>query len=93
MRPLQVYLEEADLQRLERWSRQRGWTKSQTIRAAIRALTHDAQDDPILSLSGMVHGLPRDASEHFDRYLNETFVAESPARYGRSSRAKPRVRR
>ncbi|MGH7323928.1 MAG: hypothetical protein ACREJ9_04685 [Candidatus Rokuibacteriota bacterium] len=31
-RPLQVYLDEADLKRLEKWSGERGWTKSQAVR-------------------------------------------------------------
>jgi hypothetical protein len=94
MKPLQVYLEESDLQRLDDWSRERGWTKSQAIRAAVRALTQGPAEDPVLSLSGMVHGLPTDCSENFDRYLNATFVAETPARYGRQTRrSKPRIRR
>src|SRR5207247_2367323 len=37
MRPLQVYLDERDLKSLEAWARERGWTKSQAIRAAVRA--------------------------------------------------------
>lgn len=94
MKPLQVYVDDTELERLDAWSRQRGWTKSQAIRAAIRALTQSQPTDPILSLSGMVHGLPADCSEHFDRYLNETFVAEAPAEYrARRRRAKPSVRR
>ena len=94
MKPLQVYVDPADLARLEDWSRARGMTKSQAIRAAIRALTQRQDDDPLLSLSGMVHDrLPADVSEHFDRYLQETFVAEAPASYprrGRRSRARAR---
>src|SRR5437763_699692 len=38
-KPLQVYLEERELARLAAWARARGWTKSQAIRAAVRALT------------------------------------------------------
>jgi hypothetical protein len=94
MKPLQVYVDDADLTRLEDWSRARGMTKSQAIRAAIRALTQRQGEDPLLSLSGMVHDrLPADVSEHFDRYLQETFVAETPASYpqrGRRSRARAR---
>ena len=95
MKPLQVYVDDADLARLEDWSHRRGMTKSQAIRAAIRALTHPTEeDDPLLSLSGMVHDrLPTDASEHFDRYLQETFVAEPPASYTqrrRRTRTRPR---
>lgn len=80
-RPLQVYLDDADLDRLEAWARQRGWTKSQAIRAAVRALTREAADDPLLELSGDIDGLPADLSARFHRYLGETFVAESPAPY------------
>ena len=80
-RPLQVYLDEADLERLEAWSKSRGWTKSQAIRAAVRALTRSRPEDPLLAASGMIDGLPRDCSEQFDRYLTETFVAEKRAPY------------
>ena len=75
-RPLQVYVDEDELERLESWARERGWSKSQAVRAAIRALvrSHAAPPDtPLLSLSGMVaDGLPSDLSENFDRYLSET---------------------
>jgi hypothetical protein len=92
-RPLQVYLDDKDLERLEAWARERGWTKSQAIRVAVRALTRKPADDPLLGLSGDIDGLPADLSANFQRYLDETFVAESPApsRTGRRS-AKP-VRR
>ncbi len=93
-RPLQVYLEEQDLQRLEAWARERGWTKSQAIRAAVRALTRRPTEDPLLALSGDIDGLPADLSEHFDRYLDETFVAEPRAPYhARRRRSRPAVRR
>jgi hypothetical protein len=87
-RPLQVYLDDADLDRLETWARERGWTKSQAIRAAVRALTRKPADDPLLELSGDIDGLPPDLSANFQRYLNETFVAESPPPY-RTSRRRP----
>jgi len=32
-------------------------------------------EDPILSLSGIAHGLPPDASERVDYYLNQPYVA------------------
>lgn len=80
-RPLQVYLDEQDLERLEAWARARGWTKSQAIRAAVRALTRRAAPDPVLELSGDIDGLPQDLSEHFERYIDETFVAEPFAPY------------
>jgi len=92
-RPLQVYLDEQDLARLEAWTRQRGWTKSQAIRAAIRALTRRPTKDPVLDLSGDIDGLPADLSESFDRYLNETFVAEPPAPYRARRRSRKTVRR
>lgn len=80
-RPLQVFLDEADLEKLERWARERGWTKSQAVRAAVRALTRKPADDPLLELSGDLDGLPADVSANFRRYLDETYVAESPAPY------------
>ena len=85
-RPLQVYLDDSDLERLEAWARERGWTKSQAIRAAVRALTRQPAKDPLLELSGDIDGLPPDLSINFKRYLNETYVAEPPAPY----RARPR---
>lgn len=93
-RPLQVYLDEADLARLERWARERGWTKSQAVRLAIRALTRSSAEDPLLAASGMIDGLPADASQQFDRHLAETFVAEKTARYRtRQHRPRKTVRR
>jgi hypothetical protein len=95
MRPLQVYVEDAELERLDAWARARGWTKSQAIRAAIRALTRPEKEaDPVLELSGMIHdGLPADASEKFDHYLQQTYVAERAPTYKphpRGPRARPR---
>ena len=93
-RPLQVYLDDDDLRRLEAWARRRGWTKSQAVRVAIRALTRSPAEDPLLELSGDLDGLPEDLSENFDRYLNETFVAEPPAPYrARRRRSRSAVRR
>jgi hypothetical protein len=80
---LQVYLDEADLKQLEQWTESRGWTKTQAVRIAIRILTKDEAEDPILSASGMIDALPEDLSEKFDRYLQETYVAEKKPRYGR----------
>jgi hypothetical protein len=92
-RPLQVYLDERDLERLDAWARERGWTKSQAIRAAVRALTRRPAEDPLLDLSGDIDGLPPDLSQRFDRYLDETFVAEPPAPYRTRRRSRPAVRR
>lgn len=92
-RPLQVYLDERDLEQLEAWTRARGWTKSQAIRAAVRALTRRPATDPLLELSGDIDGLPADLSENFDRYLNETFVAEPRAPYRARRRSRTTVRR
>jgi hypothetical protein len=91
-RPLQVYLEDTELRRLEAWANRRGWTKSQAVRAAVRALTRSPREDPLLGVSGMVEGLPPDLSEQFDRYLSETFVAEPRASY-RARRPRSTVRR
>jgi len=93
-RPLQVYLDERDLERLDAWARERGWTKSQAIRVAVRALTRRPADDPLLELSGDIDGLPADLSANLDRYLDETFVAEPRAPYrARRRRSRPPVRR
>ena len=90
-KPLQVYLDDEDLARLDSWSKERGWTKSQAVRAAIRALTRPAATDPLLAASGIVDGLPADCSARFDRYLEETYVAEhSPSYRRRPSRARLR---
>jgi hypothetical protein len=91
-RPLQVYVDEGELERLEAWSRERGWTKSQAIRAALRALTGGASRDPLLGASGMIQGLPPDLSESFDLALQETFVV-APKKSSRARRPKGRVRR
>jgi len=79
-RPLQVYLEDAELNRLEKWAGERGWTKSQAVRFALRALTRPAAEDPLLSASGMIDGLPEDLSANIDRYLLETYVSEKKPR-------------
>ena len=93
-RPVQVYIDDDDLDRLNAWARQRGWSKSQAVRAAIRALTRLPAGDPILELSGMLEGLPADVSANFDRYLDETYVAEGSAPYRtRRSRSRPAPRR
>jgi hypothetical protein len=93
-RPLQVYMEEKELERLEVWSRARGWTKSQAIRAAVRAMTREGKTDPLLSASGMIHGLPADLSTNFDRHLEETFVVTaSPSRTKVKKPPRARLRR
>jgi hypothetical protein len=93
-RPLQIYMDEEDLARLETWSRKRGWSKSQAVRVAVRALTKAKGEDPLVRASGMVEGLPSDLSANFDRYLEETFVVKTSK--GRKAKGKPartRVRR
>ncbi|MFQ5738394.1 MAG: ribbon-helix-helix protein, CopG family [Acidobacteriota bacterium] len=45
---LQVYVDQADLERLEQWARVRGWTKSQAVRVALRALVSTDEDDPLI---------------------------------------------
>jgi hypothetical protein len=82
-KPLQVYIDNGELQKLEQWARERGWTKSQAVRMAIRALTRSREKEPLLAASGMIDGLPYDCSEDFDRYLEDTFIAEKRASYHR----------
>jgi Ribbon-helix-helix protein, copG family len=89
-KPLQVYLDEHDLERLEAFARDRGWTKSQAIRVAVRALTRQPNSDPLLELSGDIDGLPADLSERFNRYLGETFIAEPPPPAYRARRRRAR---
>ena len=90
MKPLQVYMNEDELARLDEWSRRHGMNKSQAVRAAVRAITRTADDDPLLGLSGSIQGLPQDASARLDEYLQETFVARPPPL---KRPAKARVRR
>jgi len=91
-RPLQVYLEEEELAKLEAFARERGWTKSQAVRLAVRALTRQRATDALLELSGDIDGLSPDLSEQFDRSLSETYIAEPRAQYrtGRRTRTPPR---
>jgi hypothetical protein len=91
-RPLQVYVDELDLQRLEAWSKKRGCTKSQAVRMALRALTRAEERDPLLAASGMIQGLPSDLSVNVDRALEESFVAP-PSAQAKKSRASRRLRR
>jgi hypothetical protein len=93
-RPLQIYLDDRDLDGLDAWARARGWTKSQAVRVAIRALTRPRGEDPLLELSGDIDGLPPDLSASFDRYIQETYVAEPRAPYtARRRRPRSPVRR
>ncbi len=76
MKPLQVYLDDTDARALTAWAGRRGWTKSQAVRVAIRAIVRaEKREDPLLAASGMIDGLPADVSERFDAYLEETYVA------------------
>ena len=86
IKPIQVYLEDEEFAQLEKWASERRWSKSQAVRVALRALTGRHGDDPLLSASGMIDGLPEDLSENFDRYLQETFVAEKQSRYRKKRR-------
>jgi hypothetical protein len=89
--PFQVYLDDDDVARLESFANERGWTKSQVIRAAIRALTRGSNQDPLLELSGDIDGLPPNLSADFDQFLNETYVAEPRPQY--RTRRRKTVRR
>ena len=91
-RPLQVYIDDADLERLEAWSKKRGWTKSQAVRVALRALTREDSHDPLLAASGMIQGLPADLSASIGRALEETFVAR-PAPQAKKARRRRGLRR
>jgi len=92
-RPLQVYLDEEDLEQLEAWSRERGWTKSQTVRVAVRSLIKPKGLDPLLDASGMIDGLPPKLSAEFDRHLNQTYVIKTPPARRRRKTTRARVRR
>ena len=82
-RALQVYLEDPEFEALRAWSKERGWTLSQSVRVAVKALTRARHEtDPLLAASGMVSGLPADLSARFDEYLDTTFVAQPPSKYG-----------
>ena len=89
-RAVQVYIDEGDYRALKSWAAQRGWTMSQAIRVAVRALTRTQREDPLLAGSGMVEGLPPDLSEQLDRYLALTYVARAPASYGKTRRQRTR---
>ena len=94
MKPLQVYFPEAELARLEDWARKRRVTKSQAVRAAVRALIRPPEQDPVLALSGIVDDAgPADISERFDHYLMETYAAETAGRYRTRRRRAKRLRR
>jgi len=74
-KPLQVYLEDHELESLEAWAREHGWTKSRAVRMAIRVLTRSGEQDPLMRAAGMIEGLPPDLSERVDEYLGETFLS------------------
>lgn len=82
--PLQVYLDDAEFRALDTWAKARGWSLSQAVRTAVKALTRTPEvEDPLLAASGMIEGLPADFSQRFDTYLNLTFMAAEPhAPYG-----------
>jgi hypothetical protein len=85
-KPLQVILEDRDYRELSVWAKERGWTKSQAVRVAIRALTQARDANPLLCASGFIDGLPRDLSARFDRYLKETYVVPKNRRRTRTVR-------
>ena len=86
-KPLQVYMNEHELELLSAWARERGWTKSQAVRMAIRAVTRVRDEDSLLRACGMIESLPEDLSGRVDDYLEETFVAgKAASRYGKRHR-------
>ena len=90
-RALQVYLEDPEFEALRAWADARGWTLSQAVRVALKALTRPQEDeDPLLSASGMIDGLPADLSRRVDDYLALTFVAAPVSRYGVEPRKRGR---
>ena len=94
-RALQVYLDDPEFETLRAWADARGWSLSQTVRVALKALTRPpTPEDPLLAASGMIEGLPADLSARFDEYLGLTFVAVAPAQYGaRTPKRRPRARK
>ena len=93
-KPLQVNGESSELEQLERFSRARGWTKSQAVRVAVRALVRSSEPDPLLRGSGMIEGLPEDLSANFAEHLEETFVVQkTKKRAARRASAAKRLRR
>jgi hypothetical protein len=85
-KPLQVILEDRDYRELSDWAKERGWTKSQAVRVAIRALTRTRESKSLLAASGFIDGLPRDLSARFDRYLKDTYVVAKDRRRARTVR-------
>ncbi|MBP1597169.1 MAG: hypothetical protein H6Q05_2546 [Acidobacteria bacterium] len=87
-KPLQVYMDEQELESLDAWAREHGWTKSRAVRMAIRVLMRSGERDPLMRAAGMIEGLPPDLSERVDEYLGETFIAEKAApKYGKRRRS------
>jgi hypothetical protein len=68
-KPLQVYMNEHELELLDAWARERGWTKSQAVCMAIDAVMRVRNEDPLLRACGMIEGLPEDLSRRVDDYL------------------------
>lgn len=88
-RAVRVYLEVEDLDRLDTYARERGWTRSRALRTAVRMLTgRPEDDDPLLDLSGDLDGLPANLSTCFDRELSKSFALAPAA--GRRARRRPR---
>ncbi len=85
-KPLQVVLEDRDYRDLSAWAKERGWTKSQAVRVAIRALTRTREPRSLLAASGFIDGLPRDLSARFEQYLKETYVVAKNRRRARTVR-------
>jgi len=93
--PVQVYLDAAERQRLERLARQFGSTKSAVIRRALEVLDRQASDPeahPALQIIGLAdreraRGPGYDVAREHDRYLSQSEAAG----WGRGAR-RPRRR-
>jgi Arc/MetJ-type ribon-helix-helix transcriptional regulator len=82
--PVQVYLDRADQERLDRLTRQLGTNKSDVLRQALGALEReltDPDDHPVLRIIGIAGAWPLrpdpgyDAALEHDRFLAESEIA------------------
>lgn len=99
--PVQVYLDRADRQRLERLTDQLDTTKSDVLRRALETLERqllDPEQHPALQVIGLAAGAAKapvgyDVAREHDRFLADTEPGVGPERRGRSGRQNRRGRR